>query len=385
MYPSEEAQAETEDACRECLKRPLPRLNTKRHSTFLLRGLGTLSEGFIAADASRPWYFYWCLNGLAIMPGNKENVARYSRRLRETLKYCQHPDGGFGGGHGQLAHLATTYAAVLAIAVVGDEEGYAMINRKTLKTWIMSLKQANGGFAIHRGGEVDARAAYLALSVAALLDLLTPEMANGTVQWLLSCQRYEGGLSGIHGAEAHAGLSYCALAALNILVTPSELAQLLDADNLLWWLLARQLKTEGGYSGRTNKLVDACYSWWAGAEIPLVEAALGIKESLYDRTAIVRYILCCSQSQNSGGLRDKPGKPADYYHTCYALAGLSAAQTPYYYDDSVRIDQEPGWQSFSWRYRSLKTDLNPVHPIYVIPWDKAEKLRSWSVSEPKPY
>jgi len=28
----------------------------------------------------------------------------------------------------------------------------------------------------------------------------------------------------------------------------------------------------------------------------------------------------------NGGLRDKPGKPPDYYHTCYCLSGLSAAQ-----------------------------------------------------------
>lgn len=30
--------------------------------------------------------------------------------------------------------------------------------------------------------------------------------------------------------------------------------------------------------------------------------------------------------QIKGGLRDKPGKPVDYYHTCYCLSGLSAAQ-----------------------------------------------------------
>ncbi len=25
-------------------------------------------------------------------------------------------------------------------------------------------------------------------------------------------------------------------------------------------------------------------------------------------------------------MRDKPGKPVDYYHTCYCLSGLSSAQ-----------------------------------------------------------
>ncbi len=30
--------------------------------------------------------------------------------------------------------------------------------------------------------------------------------------------------------------------------------------------------------------------------------------------------------QLKGGLRDKPGKAPDYYHTCYCLSGLSSAQ-----------------------------------------------------------
>ena len=38
-----------------------------------------------------------------------------------------------------------------------------------------------------------------------------------------------------------------------------------------------------------------------------------------------RYILLCCQ-QIEGGLRDKPGKPRDFYHTCYSLSGLSAMQ-----------------------------------------------------------
>ena len=29
---------------------------------------------------------------------------------------------------------------------------------------------------------------------------------------------------------------------------------------------------EGGFAGRTNKLVDACYSWWVGGCWSLIEA-----------------------------------------------------------------------------------------------------------------
>lgn len=40
------------------------------------------------------------------------------------------------------------------------------------------------------------------------------------------------------------------------------------------WLSARQNAPEGGLSGRTNKLVDGCYSLWAGGCWPLLEAVL---------------------------------------------------------------------------------------------------------------
>lgn len=33
----------------------------------------------------------------------------------------------------------------------------------------------------------------------------------------------------------------------------------------------------GGFRGRSNKLVDGCYSWWVGGGIPVIEA-LSAKE-----------------------------------------------------------------------------------------------------------
>eukprot|EP00479_Gromia_sphaerica_P010397 TRINITY_DN4766_c0_g1_i1.p1 TRINITY_DN4766_c0_g1~~TRINITY_DN4766_c0_g1_i1.p1 ORF type:complete len:98 (+),score=19.50 TRINITY_DN4766_c0_g1_i1:37-294(+) len=46
---------------------------------------------------------------------------------------------------------------------------------------------------------------------------------------------------------------------------------------------------------------------------------------LFDVEELQKYALVCCQ-QDNGGLRDKPGKLRDYYHTCYALSGLSVAQ-----------------------------------------------------------
>ena len=37
-------------------------------------------------------------------------------------------------------------------------------------------------------------------------------------------------------------------------------------------------------------------------------------------------LLFADVPQIKGGLRDKPGKAVDYYHTCYCLSGLSTSQ-----------------------------------------------------------
>ena len=87
---------------------------------------------------------------------------------------------------------------------------------------------------------------------------------------------------------------------------------------LVSWLSSRQHAPEGGFAGRTNKLVDGCYSHWVGGCWPLLEAALNgaqeagnlkgiLKETPYSRQGLIRYILSCCQGKH-GGLRDKPDK-----------------------------------------------------------------------------
>ena len=70
----------------------------------------------------------------------------------------------------------------------------------------------------------------------------------------------------------------------------------------------RQHSPVGGLAGRSNKLVDGCYSHWIGGCYALVEAALrtDLDNALWNPDALTQYILCCAQSPK-GGLRDKPG------------------------------------------------------------------------------
>ena len=90
----------------------------------------------------------------------------------------------------------------------------------------------------------------------------------------------------------------------------------LDLPLLVSWLSARQYAPEGGFSGRTNKLVDGCYSHWVGGCWPLISAALKgpqsaltlekkYLETLFSEEGLIRYIMSCCQDE-AGGLRDKP-------------------------------------------------------------------------------
>ena len=55
------------------------------------------------------------------------------------------------------------------------------------------------------------------------------------------------------------------------------------------------------------------------------DAACSGAPLLYNARALRLWLLECCQASR-GGLRDKPGKPVDYYHTCYCLSGHAACQ-----------------------------------------------------------
>ncbi|GAA5846975.1 hypothetical protein JCM9279_006974 [Rhodotorula babjevae] len=384
-----------------------PALHRDSHARYLTKLLTQpLPRHFTGLDASRPWLLYWSIHSLALLDGELDPDAQ--RRVVDTLRQCQNDDGGFGGGPGQLSHLAPSYAAVCALAYTGAV-GWNSIDRQGMYRFLLSLKQPDGSFIMHDGGEVDVRGCYCALTISTLLNLLTPDLARHTPQFIAACQTYEGGLASsahpfagprdgdedAHAAplgEAHGGYAFCAAASWAMLrafsdpsspaflapssssssPSPSSLSapspsparprppQELDVRALLRWSASLQAMPieGGGFRGRTNKLVDGCYSWWGGGLVPVVESLLcegeegdGEEEEeareheLYDRTALQQYIVLVAQAP-SGGLRDKPGKPADAYHTCYNLSGAASAQhAPRVVARRARRELREGWVS----------------------------------------
>lgn len=337
--PSSNDQEATATSCMRYLsypEDPFPVLDRVAHIAFLESGLeggktGKLPEYMVALDASRPWIIYWCLCGLASLGVDVKR--RYRSRVVASIQPMQNRTGGFGGGNGQMSHLTATYSAVLALAIVGgpsddedgeDEDPLDIIDRLALLHFLHSVKTNTGAFRVALSGEADVRGVYCALTLITLLRLpTTGGLLAGTREYLGRCQTYEGGFGATPaGNEAHGGYAFCALAALCMLGEPREvLNRTLDVEALVMWLSARQYAPEGGLSGRTNKLVDGCYSTWVGGCWALVEAALngpqreselgpenkGVVGSLWSREGLARYILTCCQAMD-GGLRDKPRK-----------------------------------------------------------------------------
>lgn len=238
-------------------------LQKELHANYLVKGLNGLSSGFVSLDSSRPWICYWIVHALYLL--NKEPIHLYPSFI-SNLSKMQQPNGGFGGGPNQIAHCAPTYASILCLCTIGTPEALDVINRPNLYSFFLSMKHKLGGYHMHLDGEVDCRCTYTVLSICRLLNILTKEITDGVGDYILSCFSYEGGFGGEPGNEAHGGYNFCALASLLIIGESHRL----DIQAQEHWLIRRQMKFEGGFQGRTNKLVDSCYSFWQGSAMAMV-------------------------------------------------------------------------------------------------------------------
>lgn len=95
---------------------------------------------------------------------------------------------------------------------------------------------------------------------------MAEDVIEGVEKSIAECQTYEGGLTNVPGAEAHGGYTFCGVAALALI----NKLEILNIPRLLSWLSQRQIEHLGGFNGRTNKLVDSCYSYWVGATFNII-------------------------------------------------------------------------------------------------------------------
>uniref|UniRef100_A0A915LP28 Protein farnesyltransferase subunit beta n=1 Tax=Meloidogyne javanica TaxID=6303 RepID=A0A915LP28_MELJA len=286
------------------------KLHRQQHINFILGLLNNLPGGYSELSSSRAWLCFWGVHSLRLLGGHlKEELAN---RIVSVLNLCK-SSGGYAGAPGHCPHIVTTYAAVMTLVEIGTDEALNSIERDKLKEFISSMKQSNGSFCVHEDGEIDVRAVYCAFTVSYLCNLSNlEELFEGSSAWLTRCQTYEGGFGGEPGCESHGGYTFCALATFALM----QKMYLIDTQSALRWLVFRQMKLEGGFQGRTNKLVDVCYSYWLSACFCAIENEIFNKgnsteedKCLFNVIDLQKYILEISQN-NCGGFRDKPEKSA---------------------------------------------------------------------------
>ena len=200
-------------------------------------------------------------------------------------------EGGFCGAPGAGAHVLSTYACVLFLSVSGGVHRISEHMRKKLTQFYGRIRvdkhgyeEAVGGmpparcvesrvgkiksprwsmFPACEGGEADVRSTYCAVHVINLLSL-DRALLEDIDAYVVACQGVGGGFSAAPGGEPHVGYTFCALAILSMGVGDEGLGAS-DVEGAIRWVSMLQMTAEGGYCGRPHKLVDACYSFWAGA------------------------------------------------------------------------------------------------------------------------
>ncbi|SPJ11190.1 farnesyltransferase beta subunit, putative [Plasmodium sp. DRC-Itaito] len=243
----------------------------------------------ISLEASKPWIFYWCIHSIHILYNTFEIEEKIGKATFDYIKKCiflylnkiKNNDGGFGGGLNQYTHIATTYAAVCVFIYLHDEENnfLSFLDKKKLHSYILKLKCKDGSFRVHINGEIDMRGTYCAISICSMCHILTNEVKKNVEKYILSCQNYEGGFTSEKFQECHGGYSYCALATLCILGKVNKI----NLKNLTHWLMNKQSNIEGAFMGRTNKLVDSCYSFWMGSIFFLIYEIYMLKRILFNK------------------------------------------------------------------------------------------------------
>ena len=249
---------------------------------------------------------FWIINNILMLKDHNEIDHELKLKIVEFLKDFQHEDGGFRASPKGEAEIIATYGAVMSIVNLGIPEAYDIIDIPKMKNYLLKMKNnnfnnkesasfdKNGDFLLdkenkngkkiynlaypgnfHNSLNIDLWSLRSAITVASILNLVNFDdidndpLTKGVVEYIKNCQTFEGGLGPEPFCEAHGGYTYCGIATLVLLKKLNKI----DVNSLLRWLVNKQMIKEGGFSGRTNKLVDCCYSFWVGSIFNLLTMA----------------------------------------------------------------------------------------------------------------
>lgn len=311
-------------------------------------------------DSSRLALVFYCLGSLDLLGVLESKSTDADRESWKEWIWQQHASGKYGAGFrpspfmtgagSQSAeyseydtpHLIMTYTALLSLSILRDD--FARLHRQGLLTFLRSCQREDGSFCSYPNStESDLRSVYCAFAISSMLDDWSGIDVPRALSFISKCRTYEGGYGQEPYAEAQGGTTYCALAAIHLALsaphpTSLSLSGLTQAQRrqTIRWLVHNQ-ESLGGFRGRTEKDPDACYCFWCGASLQILDV-----KGLVDTGPLASFLAKCQFK--FGGIAKAPGEHSDPFHTYLSLAALG-----------IYLPEDP---EESWKFEALDPSLN---------------------------
>ncbi|XP_044760985.1 geranylgeranyl transferase type-1 subunit beta [Coccinella septempunctata] len=308
-----------------------PEFQPKMHKKLLKHILREIPRNDGSSDANRVVIAHFAVLGLGILgeleslsEGEKEKLINwiYSLQVVDDEELVS----GFQGSSimntkenknknspYKWGHITNTYSSLAILLLLGDN--LSKVDKKAILLSLRALQNDDGSFTATRlgGTESDMRFVFCAASICYILNDWSGIDMKKMIEYIHNCVSYEQAFGQVPDSESHSGSTFCALASLFLSDNMDKLSDF-QKHGLLRWLVN---KVDFGFSGRTNKPVDTCYSFWTGGSLHLLGAYKLIAP--YERQ---RHKLMFAQHRN-GGLSKYEYYPPDPLHTSLGLAGLS--------------------------------------------------------------
>lgn len=275
----------------------------------------SLKENYpLSQEIWKPLYVYVPLQ---ILKASDEVMTPVSKRCLKYIQKRETPFGAFATFPQENPNIVNQFAVVSLISSIGTEEAYLSYNRTKLYHLLSDLKHPSGAFRASYNDGFDLRSTFASVLLIHIFNINDQKLLENVIAFTLKCQTYEGGFSGNPFGEAHGGFTFCALSILKL----TNSLNCCNLNSLLRWIAMQQSEFSGGFHGRTNKLVDSCYSFWIGFAAKTVSDFLSIP-LVFDFEQLSSFLLSSCQN-HKGGFRDSPPNNVDPFHTLFGLCGLN--------------------------------------------------------------
>jgi len=263
----------------------------------------------------------------ASLAGLDAGALARAARLPVFLSACATPSGGLGGAPGNEAHGGYAYCGAAAAALAeraGARFDPPAFDRRRLACWAARLQHPSlAGFAGRPNKLVDGCYSFWVGGLWPAVVVgggglpsprATARLPPGTPPLPPLPPVPVGGIPGPveRARRAAAAAASAAASAAAAAATGGAAGATLDA--------AAAAADADEWASLAADVADAGAALLASPPTPTPSTPTG-----HDAAALQHWLLACCQSPG-GGMRDKPGKAADHYHTCYCLSGLSLAQ-----------------------------------------------------------